>query len=111
MSKVLCAFFNCGKNPRLTYPLLLVLNSTMFSPSYISSSGSKLHLKGAWSPPSFVRLGGCLSSDFDDQGLPLLVSDSNSSPNPIGMLHPIIYFSSTILDPSSIYFFLTTIEL
>ncbi len=79
----------------------------MFSPSYISSSGSKLHLKGAWSPPSFVRLGGCLSSNFDDQGLPLLVFDSNSSPSPIGMLHPIISFSSIILDPFGISFFLT----
>jgi hypothetical protein len=68
MSKRLCAFFNSGKNPCLTYPLLLVSNSTMFNATYISSSGSKLHLKGAWNPPSFVRLGGCSNLDFDDQG-------------------------------------------
>jgi hypothetical protein len=41
----------------------------------------------------------------------LLISDPNSSPSPIGMLDPIIPFSSTILDPSAISFFFTTIGL
>ncbi len=99
MSKVLHAIFNSSKNPHLTYPLLLVSYSTMFSPSYISSSGSKLGLKGAWGPPSFIRHGGCSSVDFDVQGLPLLVFDTISSPSLFGIPDPIILFSSTTHDP------------
>ncbi len=76
----------------------------MFSPSYISSSGSKLHLEGVWSPPSSIRLGGCSSPNFDVQDLPLLVSNPISSPSPIGMLNPIIPSSFTILDPSGLSF-------
>jgi hypothetical protein len=70
-----------------------------------------LHLKGAWSPPSFIRLGGCSSLDFDDQDLPLLVFDPISSLSSVGMLNPIIPFSSTILNPFALSFFPTTTRL
>jgi len=72
----------------------------MFNPSYISSSGSKLHLEGVWSLPSSIRLGGCSSPDFDVQDLPLLVSNPISSPSPIG----IPTSSFTTFDPSGLSF-------
>jgi hypothetical protein len=92
MLKVLHAFFNSRKNPCLTYPMLLVLDSTMFS-------------------PSVVRVGGCSSLDFDVQDFPLLVSNLISSPSPVGMPDPIIPFSFTTLNPSVLSFSLIAIRL
>ncbi len=64
MSKRLRAFFNSGKNPCLTYPLLLVSNSTMFNASYISSSGSKLHLKRGLESSIFCKAWGLFKFKF-----------------------------------------------
>ncbi len=89
MLEGLHAFFNSSKNPHLTSPLLLISNSTMFSPSYNSSSGSKLPLEGAWSPPPFI-FRGCSSPNSNVQGLPLLVANRISSFSPIGMYDPTI---------------------
>jgi hypothetical protein len=61
----------------------------MFSPSYNSSSGSKLPLEGAWSPPPFI-FRGCSSPNSNVQGLPLLVANRISSFSPIGMYDPTI---------------------
>jgi hypothetical protein len=83
----------------------------MFSPSYISSSGSKLHLETAWSPPTSIRPGGCSSPDFDVQVFPLLVFYPISSPRPIGMPNPIIPSSTITFDPSILFFFHATIGL
>ncbi len=50
MSLGLHAYFNYSQNPKLSSPLLLVSNSTMYPPSFFSSSGFNSLLKGAWSP-------------------------------------------------------------
>jgi len=103
MLEGLHAFFNSNRNPHLTFPLLLVSNSTMFNPSYTSSSGSKSPLEGAWNPLSFIPRG-CSSPNSTVQGLPLLVVNHISSPSPIGMLDPTILFSSTTFDLSAPFF-------
>jgi hypothetical protein len=41
------AYFNSSRNPKLSPPLLLVSNSTMFPPSFTSSSGFKSLLEQA----------------------------------------------------------------
>ncbi len=71
-------------------PLLLLLDSTMFPPSFTSFNGSKSLLEKAWSPPNFIRLESSSSSNYAKVFSPINVQ------GPPSFLHPNSFIGFTI---------------
>jgi hypothetical protein len=99
VSLTLCAYFNSSKNPFLISPLLLVLDSTIFPPSFTSFNGSKSPLERAWSTSNFIRLESFSSSNYVKVFSPINVQDHPS------FLHPNSFIDLIITPYPSIPFF------
>jgi hypothetical protein len=55
MSSIIFQYFNYSTNPKLTMPLCLMSNSTMFPTSYNLFSGLKSPLNGTWLPKFVIN--------------------------------------------------------
>ncbi len=60
MSYSIFQYFNYSKNPKLTMPLCLLFDFSMFPRYYSPFSGPKSPLFKTWSPKSIINLNECL---------------------------------------------------